>query len=365
MSLKKIGGKIFDDILGIDPSGKGLVGSIKDNPKTAALLGSLFIPGVGSAITGGLGAAGSAIGSALGAVGGLSGLGGLLGSVAPFVTGYGVGQQQGPQIPPQGFYNMPSMGGGLLGGGAPIGQSAFDYARSIAGGMPFEQVVQPGMEFSLEQPMGGPVTRQPQAQVPSAPVTQLFPGIDASIGGYRDPSEMLGGGAFDPFDRFRAPEIDPFRDGIRPSEIRGPGGEIIGSGGRLEDIIGDKQDDGVFVGGSRDFREYDPLKDPFAGARAPEIDPFRDGIRPTEIFGPGGQIVGPAGMSYDIRPLPIESGPVGGGLVDPLMGNRFLDPFADPIRVPPQILPEPIYTQPGTALPIGPSKGLPSLLSLV
>src|SRR5210317_1312473 len=323
MSLKKIGGKIFDDILGIDPSGKGLVGSIKDNPKTAALLGSLFIPGVGSAITGGLGAAGSAIGSglgtigsalgsglgalgglgssALGAVGGLSGLGGLLGSVAPFVTGYGVGQQQGPQIPPQGFYNMPSMGGGLLGGGAPIGQSAFDYARSIAGGMPFEQVVQPGMEFSLEQPMGGPVTRQPQAQVPSAPVTQLFPGIDASIGGYRDPSEMLGGGAFDPFDRFRAPEIDPFRDGIRPTEIRGP----------------------------------------------------------------GGQIVGPAGMSYDIRPLPIESGPVGGGLVDPLMGNRFLDPFADPIRVPPQILPEPIYTQPGTALPIGPSKGLPSLLSLV
>src|SRR5210317_236980 len=313
MSLKKIGGKIFDDILGIDPSGKGLVGSIKDNPKTAALLGSLFIPGVGSAITGGLGAAGSAIGSglgalgglgssALGAVGGLSGLGGLLGSVAPFVTGYGVGQQQGPQIPPQGFYNMPSMGGGLLGGGAPIGQSAFDYARSIAGGMPFEQVVQPGMEFSLEQPMGGPVTRQPQAQVPSAPVTQLFPGIDASIGGYRDPSEMLGGGAFDPFDRFRAPEIDPFRDGIRPSEIRGPGGEIIGSGGRLEDIIGDKQDDGVFVGGSRDFREYDPLKDPFAGARAPEIDPFRDGIRPTEIFGPGGEIIGPMGRMSDVQP---------------------------------------------------------------
>src|SRR5210317_1319929 len=324
MSLKKIGGKIFDDILGIDPSGKGLVGSIKDNPKTAALLGSLFIPGVGSAITGGLGAAGSAIGSglgtigsalgsglgalgglgssALGAVGGLSGLGGLLGSVAPFVTGYGVGQQQGPQIPPQGFYNMPSMGGGLLGGGAPIGQSAFDYARSIAGGMPFEQVVQPGMEFSLEQPMGGPVTRQPQAQVPSAPVTQLFPGIDASIGGYRDPSEMLGGGAFDPFDRFRAPEIDPFRDGIRPSEIRGPGGEIIGSGGRLEDIIGDKQDDGVFVGGSRDFREYDPLKDPFAGARAPEFDPFRDGVRPTEIFGPGGEIIGPMGRMSDVQP---------------------------------------------------------------
>src|SRR6056300_2060248 len=352
---------IADDVLGIDPSGQGLVGSIRDNPRTAALLGTL---GIGSLLYGGLGGLGSAVtgglrsaGSALGGLG----LGGLLGGVAPYAIGAGLGRSgllgggaREPQPQLQDF------------GGAPIGQSAFDYARSIAGGMPFEQVVQPGMEFSLEQPMGGPVTRQPQAQVPSAPVTQLFPGIDASIGGYRDPSEMLGGGAFDPFDRFRAPEIDPFRDGIRPSEIRGPGGDIfggpLGPGGRLEDIIGDKQDDGVFVGGSRDFREYDPLKDPFAGARAPEIDPFRDGIRPTEIFGPGGQIVGPAGMSYDIRPLPIESGPVGGGLVDPLMGNRFLDPFADPIRVPPQILPEPIYTQPGTALPIGPSKGLPSLL---
>ena len=108
MSLKKIGGKVFDDILGIDPSGKGLVGSIKDNPKTAALLGSLFIPGVGSGnyrwfrrsrfchrkrfrnyrfcfrkrfrcIRAGLGGQ-----AALGAVGGLSGLGGLLGGVAPY-----------------------------------------------------------------------------------------------------------------------------------------------------------------------------------------------------------------------------------------------------------------------------------------
>src|SRR6056300_330278 len=343
MSLKKIGGKIFDDILGIDPSGKGLVGSIKDNPKTAALLGSLFIPGVGSAITGGLGAAGSAIGSglgtigsalgsglgalgglgssALGAVGGLSGLGGLLGSVAPFVTGYGVGQQQGPQIPPQGFYNMPSMGGGLLGGGAPIGQSAFDYARSIDGGMRYEQVVQPGREFSLEQPMGEPVA--PQAQVPPAPVTPLFSGIDGSIGGYRGPTP----GVFDPFrDGVRVTEDwDRIGGGFRPTEIRGPGGDIfggpLGPGGRLAELFGIKdkgQDDGVYVGGSRDFREYDPLKDPFAGARAPEIDPFRDGVRPTEIFGPGGEIIGPAGSSEDL------GSPLISNMTDDLM-NR-MDP---------------------------------------
>src|SRR5210317_83361 len=306
---------IADDVLGIDPSGQGLVGSSRDNPRTAALLGTL---GIGSLLYGGLGGLGSAVtgglrsaGSALGGLG----LGGLLGGDAPYANGAGLGRSgllgggaREPQPQLQDF------------GGAPIGQSAFDYARSIAGGMPFEQVVQPGREFSLESPMGEPVA--PQAQVPAAPVTKLFSGIDASIGGYRDPSERLGGGAFDPFDRFRAPEIDPFRDGIRPTEIRGPGGDIfggpLGPGGRLEDIIGDKQDDGVFVGGSRDFREYDPLEDPFAGARAPEIDPFRDGVRPTEIFGPGGEIIGPAGSSEDL------GSPLISNMTDDLM-NR-MDP---------------------------------------
>lgn len=372
---KKLGSKVFDDILGIDPSGKGLVGSIKDNPKTAALLGSLLIPGVGSAITGGLGAAGSAIGGGLGSVGsvlgsGLGALGGLLGSAAPYAIGYGLGKKQGPQIPPEGFYNMPGMGGGLLGGGAPIGQSAFDYARSIAGGMPFEQVVQPGMEFSLEQPMGEPVAPQAPVtpQVPPAPVTPLFSGIDASIGGYRGPTP----GVFDPFrDGVRVTEDwDRIGGGFRPTEIRGPGGDIFGGPLGPEDLAG-KSDSAL--------EQKNMLDLLVQGSRAPQFDPFRDGIRPTEIFGPGGEIIGPMGRMSDLTPqpqpvapvvpeqlpLPIEVGPVDVGLVDPLMGNRFLDPFADPIRVPSQILPEPIYTQPGTALPIGPSKGLPSLLSLV
>lgn len=36
----------------------------------------------------------------------------------------------------------------------PTYRSGFDYARSIAGGMPFEQVVAPGMSFSPDRPMG-------------------------------------------------------------------------------------------------------------------------------------------------------------------------------------------------------------------
>src|SRR6056300_940336 len=290
---------IADDVLGIDPSGQGLVGSIRDNPRTAALLGTL---GIGSLLYGGLGGLGSAVtgglksaGSALGGLG----LGGLLGGVAPYAIGAGLGRSgllgggaREPQPQLQDF------------GGAPIGQSAFDYARSIAGGMPFEQVVQPGREFSLESPMGEPVA--PQAQVPAAPVTKLFSGIDASIGGYRGPTP----GVFDPFrDGVRVTEDwDRIGGGFRPTEIRGPGGDIfggpLGPGGRLAELFGIKdkgQDDGVYVGGSKDFREYDPLKDP-ERFRAPEIDPFRDGVRPTEIFGPGGEIIGPMGRMSDVQP---------------------------------------------------------------
>src|SRR5210317_990399 len=309
---------IADDVLGIDPSGQGLVGSIRDNPRTAALLGTL---GIGSLLYGGLGGLGSAVtgglrsaGSALGGLG----LGGLLGGVAPYAIGAGLGRSgllgggaREPQPQLQDF------------GGAPIGQSAFDYARSIAGGMPFEQVVQPGREFSLESPMGEPVA--PQAQVPAAPVTKLFSGIDASIGGYRDPSERIGDVerfigpdgrdlrpylGIDPYERLRVEEdiFGRVGDDFRPTEIRGPGGDIfggpLGPGGRLAELFGIKdkgQDDGVYVGGSKDFREYDPLKDP-ERFRAPEIDPFRDGVRPTEIFGPGGEIIGPMGRMSDVQP---------------------------------------------------------------
>lgn len=319
---KKLGSKIFDDILGIDPSGQGLVGSIRDNPRTAALLGGLGagsllyggLGGLGSAVKGGLGALGGLGQSALGAVGGLSGLGGLLGGVAPYAVGYGLGRQQGPQIPPEGFYNMPGMGGGLLGGGAPIGLSGLEYASSIAGGIPFEEIVQPGREFSLAAPMGEAVAPQAPRQIPESPYRPLLgftPGvvtgemtgdIPEALRGVIDPRNIgLGpGGVF-----------DPFRDGLRVTEDwdRISGGPQIPQEplNRLADLFGirDKQeDDGVYVGGSKDFREYDPLKDPFQGiaGRPAPIDPFREGIRPTEIFGPGGEIIGPMGRMSDVQP---------------------------------------------------------------
>ena len=77
------------------------------------------------------------------------------------------------------------MGGGLLSGQA--------YAQQIAGGMPFEQVVAPGMSFSPDQPMGyiaeGATPFQPRA----FPVTGADLGLPTGEG-----TPMPAGVTFDP-----------------------------------------------------------------------------------------------------------------------------------------------------------------------
>ena len=55
---------------------------------------------------------------------------------------------QRPQLGPDEFgsYSIPYSD--------PTYSSGFDYARSIAGGMPMSQVIAPGVSYSPEQPMG-------------------------------------------------------------------------------------------------------------------------------------------------------------------------------------------------------------------
>ena len=57
-------------------------------------------------------------------------------------------QQQQPVLGPDdfGFYQIPVSD--------PTYRSGFDYARSIAGGIPMEQVIAPGVSYSPEMPMG-------------------------------------------------------------------------------------------------------------------------------------------------------------------------------------------------------------------
>lgn len=80
-------------------------------------------------------------------MGGLSGLGGFnfLGGGLPPVN---IPAIQGPVLGPDDFgsYTIPVSD--------PTYRSGFDYARSIAGGMPIEQVIAPGVSYSPEMPMG-------------------------------------------------------------------------------------------------------------------------------------------------------------------------------------------------------------------
>jgi hypothetical protein len=65
--------------------------------------------------------------------------------------------------------------------------SAIQYAQSIAGGMPFSQVVQPGMSFSPQFPMGDrvipPSPGLPPVTPPSVPPNIPPVGVGSGVGG--------------------------------------------------------------------------------------------------------------------------------------------------------------------------------------
>tara|TARA_A100001015_G_scaffold295125_1_gene373742 strand:- start:5412 stop:5942 length:531 start_codon:yes stop_codon:yes gene_type:complete len=66
--------------------------------------------------------------------------------------------------------------------------SAIEYAQSIAGGMPFSQVVQPGMSFSPQFPMRDrvipPSPGLPPVTPPSVPPNMPPVGVGPGMGGY-------------------------------------------------------------------------------------------------------------------------------------------------------------------------------------
>ena len=117
-------------------------------------------------------------------------------------------QQQGPQLGPDEFgsYSIPASD--------PTYRSGFDYARSIAGGIPMSQVIAPGVSYSPEQPMGY-TQEQLNTAVGTTPVEppQKLPGPGEE--GY---GQGIGGVTIfdDVFDKKRMPPRDT-RDIMPPS----------------------------------------------------------------------------------------------------------------------------------------------------
>ena len=83
-------------------------------------------------------------------MGGLSNLGNFnfLGGGLPPANIANILQQQGPVLGPDDF------GSYVIPASDPTYRTGFDYARSIAGGIPMEQVIAPGVSYSPKQPMG-------------------------------------------------------------------------------------------------------------------------------------------------------------------------------------------------------------------
>ena len=123
----------------------------------------------------------------------------------------GVPTTQGPVLGPDDFgsYRIPMSD--------PTYRSGFDYARSIAGGMPMSQVIAPGVSYSPEQPMGytqeqlnTPVGTTP-VEPPPPPPEKLpapdEPGYGQGIGGVTIFDDV--------FDRKRMPPLRDIFGGAR------------------------------------------------------------------------------------------------------------------------------------------------------
>jgi len=197
------------------------------------------------------------------------------------------------QIKLDGGTNLAGQGGGgifgLLRNQAkqktdPTYSSGFDYARSIAGGMPMEQVIAPGVSYSPEDPMGytqadldlrnrfrgeGPAPVMPVAptkgtpfapnkgfvQMPSAPQGVAQP---TKFGGIRMPSGVPGMEDFDftgipgipvdltkfnPFGLGFQPKQEPEPESIQPSLFDIDVQEILKDVEILKDIDTEKFED--------------------------------------------------------------------------------------------------------------------------
>jgi hypothetical protein len=157
----------------------------------------------------------------------------------------------------RGVYGGGPIGGGgfnLAGGYVPIAtdptySSGFRYAQQIAGGMPFEQVVAPGMSFSPERPQGytqaelflqdgAPIMPPPPGQtftpfqgdmMPGETVEPLTPPPSAQINVPPPMPTIFGFQApqFPPIDLSQLPEIDLSQITI-PESVKSSIGELLG-----------------------------------------------------------------------------------------------------------------------------------------
>lgn len=229
-------------------------------------------------------------------------------------------QQQGPQLGPDEFgsYSIPASD--------PTYRSGFDYARSIAGGMPMSQVIAPGVSYSPEQPMGY-TQEQLNTAVGTTPV-----GTPSPYGVFADDPSYFGtgiGGVNIPVDRKQdLPPRDIFSGvkDIRDTRGQKERGEVtqryVPGGG------------GIDYGGTGFFDDLLSL-----GIDIPPLAkrPMISGLENRDFMDADSLITGvPTGRDFSIdrEPIPPQDFGYGPGIMPPLP-PMDIDKLIPPTDLPP------------------------------
>ena len=243
---------------------------------------------------------------------------------------------QEPQLGPDEFgsYSIPVSD--------PTYRSGFDYARSIAGGMPMSQVIAPGVSYSPEQPMG---YTQEQLNIPRD-VERLTP--PKILPPTREPDDPryfgTGIGGVTIFDD-KDPKAIEHRDIITGKIIGGPPRDNLQDIGKLFDLdllpafsqFVTKEDIPSFIPEVPTGRDFSVDRD--------VLDrPMISGLENRDLMDVDSLITGvPTGrdFSVDREPIPLQDFGYGPGIMPPLppMDIDKLIPPVDlpPINIPPRI----------------------------
>jgi len=251
-------------------------------------------------------------------------------------------QQQGPQLGPDEF------GSYVIPPSDPTYRSGFDYARSIAGGIPMSQVIAPGVSYSPEQPMGytqaqlGPtITDLPNIVTETPPDDPSYFGT--GIGGVNIPVDK---------DMKMPPLRDIFggkpdmRPEIRPLENLMNIGKLFNGGfdkDAIDKIVQER------IAESKKIQETKPDMPTFI----PEVPTGRDfsidrevlerpmisGLENRDFMDADSLITGvPTGRDFSIdrEPIPPQDFGYGPGIMPPLP-PMDIDKLIPPVNIPPAI----------------------------
>ena len=252
-------------------------------------------------------------------------------------------QQQEPQLGPNEFgsYSIPVSD--------PTYRSGFDYARSIAGGMPMSQVIAPGVSYSPEQPMG---YTQEQLNIPRD-VERLTP--PSILPPTREPDDPryfgtgIGGVTIfdDVFDKKRIPPRDIIT------------GKIIGDPLLPPKRVQDLND----IANNQQFMRFDPITRKMVPVEGPDMTgkiiggppidnlqgrgfsvdrenldrPRISGLENRDLMDVDSLITGvPTGrdFSVDREPIPPQDFGYGPGIMPPLP-PMDIDKLIPPVDLPP------------------------------